>query len=73
MTSLALDAAPGEARCKQLIHELLTKQKGCVGCNGRISWKHEYGWCSLCRTKVRPKAATWFRGCKLSYRCQAAD
>jgi len=27
-----------------------------------------YGWCAVCRAKVRPKAVTWFRGSKLSYR-----
>lgn len=66
MTSLA--DTPGEARCKQLIHELITKQKGCTTCNGCISWKREYGWCRTCRIKIRPKANTWFRSSKLRYR-----
>lgn len=66
MTSLA--NIPGEARCKQVVHHLLTKQTTCTHCQGSISWKREYGWCKTCRIKVRPKAATWFRGSNLSYR-----
>lgn len=64
MTSLA--DIPGEARCKQLMYELLTKQP-CHPCGRRIAWKREYGWCRTCRVKIRPKAATWFRGSNLSY------
>ncbi len=66
MTSLA--NIPTERRCKQLVHQLLTKQAGCPACAGSLSWKREYGWCKACRTKVRPKAASWFRGSKLRYR-----
>lgn len=65
MSSLA--ELPTERRCKQLVHQLLTKQTGCISCNGKLSWKREYGWCKLCRTKVRPKAATWFRSSNLRY------
>lgn len=66
MTSLT--NIPGEARCKQLVHRLLTNKTTCVNCGGSLSWRREYGWCRGCRTKVRPKAATWFRGSNLSYR-----
>lgn len=66
MSSLA--SIPGEARCKQLVHQLLTSKTACTACTGRLSWKREYGWCKACRTKVRPKAATWFRGSNLRYR-----
>lgn len=68
MTSLA--DIPGEARCKQLVHQLLTKQTTCQGCSGKLAWKRnrDYGWCRACRKKIRPKAVTWFRGSKLSYR-----
>lgn len=66
MSSLA--SIPGEARCKQLVHQLLTNKTICTACNGKLSWKREYGWCRVCRTKVRPKAATWFRGSNLKYR-----
>lgn len=66
MSSLA--EVPGEARCKQLVHQLLTKQTCCVTCSGTLSWRREYGWCKRCRDKVRPKAATWFRGSNLKYR-----
>lgn len=66
MSSLA--NIPGEARCKQLVHQLLTKQIACATCKGKLSWKREYGWCRSCRVKVRPKAATFFRGSKLRYR-----
>lgn len=66
MTSLA--DIPSEARCKQLIHELITKQKSHPPCGNRISWKRAYGWCRTCRVKIRPKAHTWFRSSKLSYR-----
>ena len=65
MSSLAL---PSEARCKQLVYRLLTNQTTCVSCSGKLSWKRDYGWCRTCRTKVRPKAATWFRGSKLTYK-----
>lgn len=68
MTSLA--DIPGEARCKQLIHELVTKEKSCHHCGQRIAWRRgrDYGWCRACRTKIRPKAATWLRGSNLRYR-----
>lgn len=66
MSSLA--EVPGEARCKQLVHRLLTKKATCPWCTGKLSWKREYGWCRCCRVKVRPKAATWFRGSNLTYR-----
>ncbi|MFZ1243309.1 MAG: IS1595 family transposase [Candidatus Saccharimonas sp.] len=68
MTSLA--DIPSEAQCKQLIYELTAKQKSHVACGERITWKRnvDYGWCRICRVKIRPKAAMWFRGSKLSYR-----
>ena len=66
MTSLT--NVPAERRCKQLVHRLLTHQTSCTTCNGTLSWRREYGWCRSCRTKVRPKAGTWFRGSKLKYR-----
>lgn len=66
MSSLA--EIPTERRCKQVVHQLLTKQTGCTTCHHKLSWRREYGWCKLCRTKVRPKAATWFKGSKLTYR-----
>lgn len=68
MTSLA--DIPSEARCKQLIHELVTKEKSHPLCDERIVWKRgrDYGWCRVCRVKVRPKAATWFRSSNLRYR-----
>lgn len=68
MTSLA--DIPSEARCKQLIHELVTKQPYHPPCGGRIAWKarRDYGWCQACRVKIRPKAMMWFRGSNLCYR-----
>lgn len=68
MTSLA--DIPGEARCKQLIYELVTKQKCHSPCGKHIAWRHnrDYGWCCVCRIKIRPKATTWFRGSNLRYR-----
>lgn len=67
MTSLA--DVPSEARCKQLIHELVTKQKNHPACDKQIAWKRgrSYGWCKVCRVKIRPKASTWFRGSKLRH------
>ncbi len=67
MTSLA--DIPSEARCKQLIHELVAHQSTHPPCGQRIAWKRnrEYGWCRHCRTKIRPKAATWLRGSNLRY------
>jgi hypothetical protein len=66
----SLTNIPGEARCKQLVHQLLTKQTTCKSCGGKLAWRRnrDYGWCSICRVKIRPKAATWFRGSNLSYR-----
>ena len=60
---------PSEARCKQLVYELVTKQKH-HECGQRIAWRYgrDYGWCRACRMKIRPKARTWFRGSKLRYR-----
>ena len=67
MSSLAL---PGEARCKQYIQKLVTGASSCSHCKGKVQFKRatSYGWCRSCRIKVRPKAATWFRGSKLGYR-----
>lgn len=67
MSSLAL---PGEARCKQIVQKLATNYAGCNRCQGKLRFKRSvpYGWCRACRVKVRPKAATWFRGSKLTYR-----
>ena len=60
---------PSEARCKQLVYELVTKQKH-HECGQRIAWRYgrDYGWCRACHMKIRPKAITWFRGSKLRYR-----
>ena len=60
---------PSEARCKQLVYELVTKQKH-HECGQRIAWRYgrDYGWCRACRMKIRPKARTWLRGSKLRYR-----
>jgi transposase-like protein len=66
MTSLA--SIPGEARCKQLVHQLLTNKPTCATCTNKLSWRREYGWCRVCRRKVRPKAVTWMRGSNLGYR-----
>jgi len=65
----SLTDIPSEARCKQLVYELLTKQKIHAPCKGKIAWKRcrDYGWCRTCRQKIRPKAGMWFRGSKLSY------
>jgi transposase-like protein len=67
MSSLAL---PSEARCKQYIQKLITGSTKCRQCGGTLRFKRTvpYGWCRVCRIKVRPKAATWFRGSKLTYR-----
>lgn len=67
MTSLPL---PSEARCKKTIQKLLTGNACCRVYGGILHFKRtrDYGWCTVCRIKVRPKAATWFRGSKLSYR-----
>lgn len=67
MPSLAL---PSEARCKKLIQKLLTGSECCAQCHGSIAFKRTvtYGWCSVCRVKIRPKSLTWFRGSKLPYR-----
>ena len=73
MTSLA--DIPSEARCKQLIYELTKTNKDKIQdknchhlCGNKISWKREYGWCRVCRLKIRPKATMWFRNSNLSYR-----
>lgn len=67
MTSLAL---PSEAWCKRFVQKQLTGSSGCPNCQGKLLFKRsrDYGWCKLCRVKVRPKATTWFRGSKLTYR-----
>lgn len=68
MSSLA--NIPSEARCKQIVHYLLTNKTTCKVCDGKLAWKRgrDYGWCQACRIKIRPKAHMWFRGSKLSYR-----
>lgn len=65
MTSLA--KLPGEARCKRFVYKQLTGSEQCATCQGQLSFRKEYVWCRKCRAKIRPKAATWFRGSKLSY------
>ena len=69
MSSLPSSNIPSEAKCKRIIQKLTTNSDLCTKCNGRIVFKRNrpYGWCRACRTKVRPKAATWFRNSKLSY------
>ena len=64
MSSLAL---PTEARCKRLVLKAVTGQTNCAMCQGTVTFRREYGWCASCRTKIRPKAATWFRGSNLRY------
>lgn len=64
MSSLAL---PSEARCKRVVLKAVTGQDNCAVCHGTIAFRREYGWCASCRTKIRPKAATWFRGSNLRY------
>ena len=60
MTSLA--DIPGEARYKQLVYELVANSKVHPVCGQRIAWKRgrDYGWCRVCRLKVRPKVKMWF-------------
>lgn len=65
MSSLAL---PSEARCKRLVLKVVSGHDRCRACQGKLTFRREYGWCACCRTKVRPKAATWFRGSNLRYR-----
>jgi hypothetical protein len=66
MSSLA--NIPSEYRCKQILYKIITDQDTCCVCNGKINWKREYGWCKVCRKKIRPKATTWFNDSKLTYR-----
>jgi ISXO2-like transposase domain len=68
MTSLA--NSPGEAWCKRFVQKQLTGSGDCQTCHGRLSFKRsrDYGWCRICRIKVRPKSQTWFRSSKLTYR-----
>jgi transposase-like protein len=67
VTSLA--KLPSEAWCKRFVYKQLTGDTTCRQCQGRLIFKRsrDYGWCSTCRVKVRPKAASWFRGSKLPY------
>lgn len=69
MSSLALNTVPSEARCKRILQTLLSGSDHCHMCGGKLSFKRTvtYGWCRECRTKIRPKSATWFRGSKLTY------
>ena len=68
MSSLA--EVPSEAWCKRFVYKHLYGSNCCHTCSGTLQFKRttNYGWCRQCRTKVRPKATTWFRGSKLSYR-----
>ena len=65
MSSLAL---PSEARCKRLVLKLVTGSCRCHKCGGMVTFRREYGWCRTCRSKIRPKAHTWFRSSNLRYR-----
>lgn len=69
MSSLTLKNIPNEAKCKRIIHKLATGSDRCTKCSGRIVFKRSttYGWCSVCRIKIRPKAATWLKNSKISY------
>lgn len=66
MSSLAL---PREAWCKRFVLKLVTGRSTCPVCGCAVSFRRTvtYGWCHVCRQKIRPKAATWSRGSKLTY------
>jgi len=60
----SLTDIPSEAQCRKLIRSTLKT------CGHKILWpcNQDYGWCRICRKKIRPKAQTLFYGSKLSYR-----
>lgn len=74
MTSLPsfnINDVPSESKCKHIVLRIANKGiDGCYYCNSRVAFKKnvDYGWCSKCRCKVRPKSITWLRNSKLSYR-----
>ena len=47
---------------------ILGHAKRCPDCQTKLKPAREYLWCKSCRRKVRVKALTWLRGCKLSYK-----
>lgn len=59
---------PGERKCQRILFRLLFQDLACPHCQGSINQARCYFWCKRCRVKIRPKAATWFRGSKLSHR-----
>ena len=68
MSSLA--DIPSESECKQIMHEIRCSGLATCECGEDIIWKdkNDYGWCRLCRVKIRPKAGLLLYSSKLSYR-----
>ncbi len=64
-----MKSIPSEARCKRIVWRLLTSSDVCLQCSGVLAFKRSttYGWCGICRVKVRPKAHCWLKGAKLTY------
>lgn len=70
VTKYKFQDIPSEGKCKHLILKMAVGFDACPRCGEKLAFKRTvtYGWCKLCRQKFRPKAHTWFRGSKLTYR-----
>jgi transposase-like protein len=66
MSSLA--DIPSEIKCKQILYEIANAGLVSCVCGQDIAWRtnNDYGWCKVCRRKIRPKAGTWLAGSNLS-------
>jgi transposase len=59
---------PSVRECQLMVERTVLARAGyCPVCAGKVKRTPTYLWCKVCRKKIRPKAATWLRGSKLSY------
>jgi len=61
---------PDENTCRSILQQIVTSQRiDHCACGRLLVWKQhlDYGWCKLCRKKVRPKAKSLFFSSKLTY------
>jgi len=49
-------------------HVILGGKRQCPACYTNLKVSKGYLWCRICRKKLRPKAGTWLRHCRLTYR-----
>lgn len=58
-----------EEKCQNIVEEIILGEgRPCPYCKNELQAGSTYLWCPSCRKKIRPKAFTWLRGSKVTYR-----